>query len=725
MEVKTNLPWVEKYRPKKLDELVAHEEIVKTLSRFIENRTLPHLLFYGPPGTGKTTTILAAARKMYSTADYRSMVLELNASDERGIDVVRNTIVTFAQTKSLVNFRADESKVPFKLVVLDEADSMTNDAQNALRRIIEKYTDNARFCIICNFLSSIIPAIQSRCTRFRFAPLELSLIVPRLQYVVDRENLKMTENGKNALLAISNGDMRSVLNTLQSTSMGFDEINENNVYQCVGQPTPVEIKEVLKVLLNEPAKYCIEELRRKIISGFALQDIITHIHDLVCQLDIPNEAMCEIINGLADAEENLSTGCSNHLQVVGVVAAFFRAREIMQQNNPNPNQQIPPTHFGGVQHPAMAYYAPNHPMAYPGMPMPGGPMQGGPMQGAPMQGGPMPGGPMQGAPMQGGPMQGGPMQGAPMQGGPMQGGIPPNMVYQQPGARVYPGMHGFAPGNMPYPTNVYHQHYAAGVHPWVHNPMAEQHAAPTKAAAPNFDPTVAESYLAQQPQQGPSTSTSQSLLTAPLYQQMPHSVSSNHSGNTSSSQQKPEVADQIYPSNIAQNCSNFSVYELCILGRELVHELSARTSQLCNSTKKMTEKRDKRLPTPADEAEYLMEQCQNVLERLVEIRLLIEEKGNPTHRLSIEDYIAKVGLKKEEEKEEKETDESDRVLRNGKMITKDLQEKYRVFEANKEILQKLSCDLKMFEFVALLGDPSRVKRVDKTTSFVPPPKEPI
>ncbi|CAP20535.1 Protein CBG23770, partial [Caenorhabditis briggsae] len=133
--VVSNLPWVEKYRPSKLNELVAHEQVVKTLTKFIENRTLPHLLFYGPPGTGKTTTVLAAARKMYHPSKMSSMVLELNASDERGIDVVRNTIVNFAQTKGLQAFASasDKDSVPFKLVILDEADAMTKDAQNALR----------------------------------------------------------------------------------------------------------------------------------------------------------------------------------------------------------------------------------------------------------------------------------------------------------------------------------------------------------------------------------------------------------------------------------------------------------------------------------------------------------------------------------------------------------------------------------------------------------------
>ena len=157
------LPWVEKYRPKEMSDLVSHEQIIGTITKLIDAGKLPHLMLYGPPGTGKTSTILACAHKLYGK-HFSSMVLELNASDDRGIDVVREQIKEFASTRQMF------SSAP-KLIVLDEADNMTNPAQFSLRRVIEKFTRNARFCIICNYASKIIPALQSRCTRFRFAPL--------------------------------------------------------------------------------------------------------------------------------------------------------------------------------------------------------------------------------------------------------------------------------------------------------------------------------------------------------------------------------------------------------------------------------------------------------------------------------------------------------------------------------------------------------------------------
>ena len=179
------LPWVEKYRPSSLDDLVSHQDIITTIKRFIDQDKLPHLLFYGPPGTGKTSTILACAKHLYST-NSKSMVLELNASDDRGIDVVRDQIKTFASTKTLFSSG-------FKLIVLDEADQLTQTAQNALRRVIEQYTKNVRFCIICNYVGKIIPALQSRCTRFRFAPLEPEQIAQRLDVVIEQEQfIKLT-----------------------------------------------------------------------------------------------------------------------------------------------------------------------------------------------------------------------------------------------------------------------------------------------------------------------------------------------------------------------------------------------------------------------------------------------------------------------------------------------------------------------------------------------------
>lgn len=318
----TNLPWVEKYRPKKLDDLISHEEIIKTINKFIDENQLPHLLFYGPPGTGKTSTILACARKLYTPAQFNSMVLEMNASDDRGIGIVRGQILSFASTGTM--YRSG-----FKLIILDEADAMTKDAQNALRRIIEKYTDNVRFCIICNYLSQIIPALQSRCTKFRFGPLSTDQILPRLDTIIKEENLNVSEDGKQALITLSGGDMRKVLNVLQSTSLAFSAVTEENVYSCVGHPLPIDIKNIINWLLNESYELCyckIQDIKLK--KGLALQDILTELHLFVNKIEFPDSILIDLVIKLAEIEKRVSIGCSEAVQLNALVSAFQRARDI-------------------------------------------------------------------------------------------------------------------------------------------------------------------------------------------------------------------------------------------------------------------------------------------------------------------------------------------------------------------------------------------------------------
>lgn len=270
------LPWVEKYRPSCLEELVSHDEIVTVLNKLIESNKMPHLLFHGPPGTGKTTTILACARKMFGS-NFSSMALELNASDDRGIDVVRDQIKEFAGTKKLFS-------TGIKLVILDEADAMTQDAQNALRRVVEKYTSNTRFCLICNYVNKIIPALQSRCTKFRFAPLKPEQIRGRLNDVIAQENVNATESGKEALLQLAGGDMRRVLNLLQSTHMAYPQLNEESVYLTAGAAIPAVIKDLLHSLLNDTFEVAYSKLLNTTKQfGYALTDINTEISTLVAR----------------------------------------------------------------------------------------------------------------------------------------------------------------------------------------------------------------------------------------------------------------------------------------------------------------------------------------------------------------------------------------------------------------------------------------------------------
>jgi len=319
-----NLPWVEKYRPNALDELISHEDIVSTIRKFISQDKLPHLLFYGPPGTGKTSTILACAKEIYSPKQFNSMVLELNASDDRGIGIVRGQIMNFASTRTIFNSG-------YKLVILDEADAMTNDAQNALRRIIEKFTDNVRFCLIGNYLSKIIPALQSRCTRFRFGPLQSEQILPRLNHVIQEEGVTVTEDGKEALMTLAQGDMRKVINILQSCSMAFDIVNEDNVYTCVGHPLKIDITNIVNWALNDDFSIAYNNIQDlKTVKGLSLADILTEIHVYVHKLDLPAAVRIHLLVKLSELEQRLMTGASEKIQLGSMLAAFQITREMIK-----------------------------------------------------------------------------------------------------------------------------------------------------------------------------------------------------------------------------------------------------------------------------------------------------------------------------------------------------------------------------------------------------------
>jgi replication factor C subunit 3/5 len=231
-----DLPWVEKYRPDKISNIIAHEQILNTLSTLMEKNNFPHVIFYGPPGTGKTTTILACAKHMYGDS-YTNMVLELNGSDDRGINVVREQIKDFSQSEIFSNEVFNVNKKKHKLVVLDEADSMTYDAQFALRRVIETYTNTTRFCLICNYSTKIIPSLQSRCITFRFSPIPILDHIKHIEKIVKLEKINTNTEVINEIIKLSDGDMRKSLNILQSLHMtcGHTSLYERSINLSKGR----------------------------------------------------------------------------------------------------------------------------------------------------------------------------------------------------------------------------------------------------------------------------------------------------------------------------------------------------------------------------------------------------------------------------------------------------------------------------------------------------------
>lgn len=284
------------------------------------------IFFFSRTGTGKTSTIVAAAKRMYgSEASFKAMTLELNASDSRGIDVVRNEIKEFAGTKQLF------TKDSVKLIILDEADAMTNDAQFALRRIIEKYAKNARFCMICNYVSKIIPALQSRCTRFRFAPLKVEQIRGRLEHVAQSENCQTTLDGIDAILRLSGGDMRRVLNLLQSTAMSFEVVDEASVYLTSGAPLPKDVDRILELLMNYKFQNAMEEITKICTTkGYALADILQDLTIKVAALDADSMTLGHLLDGMSSVEHRLAFGTDEKLQIASLVGVFVKTRDLIE-----------------------------------------------------------------------------------------------------------------------------------------------------------------------------------------------------------------------------------------------------------------------------------------------------------------------------------------------------------------------------------------------------------
>jgi len=310
--------WTEKYRPKDFEDVVGQEEIVKRAKAFVEAKNMPHLLFAGPAGCGKTTLALIIAKKLFGS-NWHENFLELNASDERGINVIREKVKDFARVKSF--------GAPFKIIFLDESDALTTEAQQALRRTMEIFTSSCRFILSCNTSSKIIEPIQSRCSVFRFKMLEEKDIAKKIKQIADNENLRIDEKAVKGLIALSHGDLRRAINLLQASATISKDIDEKTIYETINEVSPLEIQEILKTAIRGDFITARDKMQdlilRRALNGI---DVIKTIQKEIWNLKISEQAKIKLVEKCGEIEFRLVEGSDEFIQLEALLANFLNIK---------------------------------------------------------------------------------------------------------------------------------------------------------------------------------------------------------------------------------------------------------------------------------------------------------------------------------------------------------------------------------------------------------------
>jgi replication factor C small subunit len=306
--------WVEKYRPENLDEVAGQSAVTARLKSYVKAGNLPHLLFAGPAGTGKTTCALALARGLFGKDLWRQNFNELNASDERGIQVVRTKIKEFARTAPI-------GDVDFKIIFLDEADALTPEAQAALRRTMERYTTTCRFILSCNYSSKIIEPIQSRCAVFRFSPLKPEDIIKYLKKIAKAEKLDVTQDGYDAIIYVAMGDMRKAINSLQVGATYGKKINSETLYKVTATARPEKMRELLSIALDGDFLGARNHLDELLVEyGLSGEDVIRQVHRTIFDLPLPETTKVELIDKIGEFEFRIVEGANERIQLEALLA---------------------------------------------------------------------------------------------------------------------------------------------------------------------------------------------------------------------------------------------------------------------------------------------------------------------------------------------------------------------------------------------------------------------
>lgn len=315
--VETRL-WVEKYRPKTLNEVVNHDDIVEALESYVERQNVPNLLFAGPAGVGKTASALAMAQDLYSSR-YEQYTLELNASDERGIDMVREQLKDFSRS-------IPSGDIPFKMLILDEADHLTSEAQHALRRTMEKFSDLTRYVLICNYSSKIIEPIQSRCSLFSFGHLPEERVKERLSHIAKEEGLELKESGLEGLVNVTRGDLRKAINLLQSVAYRDRTVDKEIVYKAAGVIYPEKAKEIIKMAYEGKFENARKELTKTLIErGVDGNDLLRSLEREINRgmLDLEPDEKIKLTRFLSELDFRITEGATDYIQLTSLLAYLY------------------------------------------------------------------------------------------------------------------------------------------------------------------------------------------------------------------------------------------------------------------------------------------------------------------------------------------------------------------------------------------------------------------
>ncbi|MCC6023120.1 MAG: replication factor C small subunit [Thaumarchaeota archaeon] len=316
------LPWVEKYRPRSLDEIVNQEEVVSSLKNILQTKAVPHMLFAGPPGVGKTATAHAFARDLFGPNYIENgYFLEINASDERGIQTIREKVKMFARQIPMGEYS-------FKILFLDESDQLTDDAQHAFRRVMEQFSVTCRFILAANYSNRIIEPIQSRCAVFRFKPLSKIHIIQYLKRIADNEGLEVDDQAYEVIYDFSEGDMRKAINILQACASISKRIEEKTVYEVMGYVSRGEVRRILELALSGKFTDARDEVRRLLyVQGIMPSDLVSAIYRELFYIDLDEDDKLELLDLLGEVDYRVSEGATPEVQLMAFLARLAAKRK--------------------------------------------------------------------------------------------------------------------------------------------------------------------------------------------------------------------------------------------------------------------------------------------------------------------------------------------------------------------------------------------------------------